>query len=81
MHSTIEISPNDALRPTNALWVSWHLWNSAKRDRTYEEIKEEYMFIIMVKQASLIKHITLIGQVTNIKLLELIIIIFFRPSY
>ena len=48
MHSTIEISPNDALRPSNALWVSWHLWNSVKRDRKYEEIKEEETVIIMI---------------------------------
>ena len=40
MHSTIEMSPNDALKPTNALWISWHWWGSAKRDRKYTEIKE-----------------------------------------
>ena len=39
IHSTIEIKPVDAVRPENHLWVSWHLWNSAKRDRKYEEIK------------------------------------------
>ena len=33
VHSTTEISPNDALKPTNVLWVSWHLLNSAKRNK------------------------------------------------
>ena len=27
------------MRPEHHLWVSWHIWNSAKRDRKYEEIK------------------------------------------
>ena len=38
VNSTIEIKPVDALLPKNQLWVSWHLWNSAKRDNNYEEI-------------------------------------------
>ena len=41
VHSTIEISPNDALRPSNASWVSWHLQNAAQKNRKYEEIKKE----------------------------------------
>ena len=49
VHSTKEISPNYDLRPSNALWVSWHLWNSAKRDRKYEEIRGQ-MVRIMIKQ-------------------------------
>ena len=27
-HSTIEIKPNEATKPSNHLWVTWHLWNS-----------------------------------------------------
>ena len=38
-HSTIDIQPVDAMLPKNHLWVSWHLWNSASRNRKYEEIK------------------------------------------
>ena len=41
VHSTIEIKPVEAKLPQNHLWVAWNLWNSAKRDRTYEEINKE----------------------------------------
>ena len=44
------MSPNDALRPSNALWVSWHLWNSAKIYRTYPGIKEGYMVRVNIKK-------------------------------
>ena len=40
-HSTIEITHVGAVKKDNHLWVSWHLWNSAKRDRQYEEKKTE----------------------------------------
>ena len=66
VHSTIEISPNDALRPANALWVSWHLWNSAKRDRTYPEIKEGDMARANISKRKLVNHICQIGVPQNI---------------
>ena len=49
-HSIIEIKHNDAKLPQNHLWVSLHLWNSAKRDRPYEEIKKGDMVRIMMKK-------------------------------
>ena len=49
VHSTIEIKPVGGAKQENHLWVSWHLWNSAKRDRTYEEIKKGDMVRIMIK--------------------------------
>ena len=50
MHSTIEIKPIDAMLPKSHRWVSWHLWNSAKRDINYEEIKKGDMVRIMTKK-------------------------------
>ena len=38
VHSTIEIKPNEAVKPSNHLWVVWHLQNAAKQNRKYEEI-------------------------------------------
>ena len=49
MHSTIEIKPNEAKLSKNHLWVAWHLWDSAKRDRKYEEINKGGMVRIMIK--------------------------------
>ena len=40
-HSTIEIKPNEAVKPSNHLWVAWHLQNAAKKNIPYEEIKKE----------------------------------------
>ena len=37
--NTIQIKPNEAVKPSNHLWVVWHLQNAAKKNRTYEEIK------------------------------------------
>ena len=39
-HYTIEIKPNEAVKPSNHLWVVWHLQNAAKNNRKYEEIKQ-----------------------------------------
>ena len=47
MHSTIEIKPNEAIRPSNHLWVAWHLPNASKKNKTYEEIIKGDMFGIM----------------------------------
>ena len=67
VHSTIEISPNDALRPSNALWVSWHLWNSAKRNKAYPEIKEGDMVRVNINKNLFVNHICQIGVLQNIK--------------
>ena len=48
-HSTIEIKPNDAIKPSNHLWVAWHLQNAAKHNRPYEEINKGGMFRIILK--------------------------------
>ena len=37
VHSTIKIKPNEAVKPSNHLWVVWHLQNAAKKNRKYEE--------------------------------------------
>ena len=48
-HSTIEIKPNEAVKPSNHLWVAWHLQNAAKRNRPCEGIKKGDMVRIMIK--------------------------------
>ena len=40
VHSTIEIKPNEAVKPSNHLWVVWHLQNAAKNNRKYKENKK-----------------------------------------
>ena len=50
VHSTIQINPNEAAKPSNHLWVVWHLQNAAKKNREYEEIKQSGMVGIMVKR-------------------------------
>ena len=49
-NSTIQIKPNEAVKPSNHLWVVWHLQNAAKNNRPYEEIKKGDMVRIMIKQ-------------------------------
>ena len=45
-HSTIKIKPVEAVEKRNHLWVSWHLWDTAKRDRKYPKIsKNDYVRI------------------------------------
>ena len=39
-HSTIKIKPVEAVKPSNKMWVNWHLWDTAKRDRKYPKISE-----------------------------------------
>ena len=39
--NTIQIKPNEAIKPSNHLWVAWHLQNAAKKNRKYEDIKKE----------------------------------------
>ena len=38
--NTIQIKPNEAVKQENHLWVSWHLQNSAKRNRKHPEIEK-----------------------------------------
>ena len=48
MHSTIKITPVDAAKKEKHLFVAWHLWDSAKRDRNYPKISQnEYVRIKM----------------------------------
>ena len=72
-HNTIQIEPNEAVKPSNHLWVVWHLQNAARNNKQYEEIKQSDMVRIMIKTTSLINHTSQAGQVKYIKLLELII--------
>ena len=39
-NSTIQIKPNETVKPSNHLWVVWHLQNAAKK-RKYEEIRKK----------------------------------------
>ena len=39
-HSTIKIKPVEAVEKRNHLWVNWHLWDTAKRDRKYPKLSE-----------------------------------------
>ena len=40
-HSTIKIKPVEAVEKRNHLWVNWHLWDTAKRDRKYPKLSED----------------------------------------
>ena len=47
-HRTIKIKPVDAAKNENHLFVAWHLWDSAKRGRTYPKIEPlDYVRIII----------------------------------
>ena len=35
-NNTIQIKPNEAVKPSNHLWVAWHLQNAAKNNRKYK---------------------------------------------
>ena len=50
LNNTIQIKPNEALKPSSHLWVVWHLQNAAKNNRQYEELKKGDMIRIMIKQ-------------------------------
>ena len=39
IHNTIEMSPNQAKKPGNQLMVSYNIWNKAKRNRQYPDLK------------------------------------------
>ena len=41
VHSTIKIKPNETVKPSNHLWVVWHLQDAAKNNRKYEEINNQ----------------------------------------
>ena len=40
-NNTIQMKPDEAVKPSNHLWVAWHLQNASKKNRKYEEIKKE----------------------------------------
>ena len=50
MHSTTKIKPVDAVKEQNNLWVSLHLWESAKRDRQYPKISQNDYVRIKISQ-------------------------------
>ena len=50
LNNTIQIKPNEALRPSNHLWVVWHLQNAANNNRHYEEVKKGQMVRIMINK-------------------------------
>ena len=54
-HNTIQISPNDAKKSENHLWVKWHLQNNAKKGRKYKEIKEGDMVRVNIKKGKFAK--------------------------
>ena len=49
-NSTIQIKPNEAVKPSNHLWVVWHLQDATKKNRKYEELKKGGMVRIMIKK-------------------------------
>ena len=49
LHSTIQITPNEATKPYNRMWVMWHLQNASKKNRKYEEIKDGSMVRFKLK--------------------------------
>ena len=49
-HSTIKIKPADAVKKENHLFVAWHFWDSAKRDRKHLKNEEESFVRIAVNQ-------------------------------
>ena len=49
LHSTIQITPNEATKPDNRLWVNWHLNASAKKNRKYPDIKDGDMVRFKLK--------------------------------
>ena len=74
-HSTIQIKPNEAGEPSNALWVNWHLQNNAKRNRKYPDIKDGDMFRFKLNQVLVRKVMNRNGVRQDIKLLEIQLII------
>ena len=50
IHSTIEMTPNDAKKPRNELVVKFNLWNNAKRNRKYPELNEGSDVRTIIKQ-------------------------------
>ena len=68
-HHTIQLKPVDAVKPANNLWISWHLWNNAKRNRKYPEIKYGQMVRIKISQKKTAKGHNQTFTKTHIKLL------------
>ena len=49
LHSTIQITPNEATKPYNRLWIIWHLQSAAKKNKKYPEIKDGDMVRFKLK--------------------------------
>ena len=47
---TIKIKAVDAVKKEHHLFMAWHLWDSAKRDRTYPKIEEGSFVRIEINQ-------------------------------
>ena len=50
VHTTIDMSPNDAKKRSNELVVKWHLWNNANRERRYPKLEVDDSVRVMVKK-------------------------------
>lgn len=55
IHSTIEISPKDAVKQENRMWVWWHLNNEAKKNKKYPKINEGDMVRVNIKKTKFSK--------------------------
>ena len=56
VHSTIDMTPNDAKKRGNKLMVSFNLWNNAKKNRKYAELKVgDYVRIMIKKEQGITK--------------------------
>ena len=54
-HNTIEIKPNEAVKPYNRMWVWWHLQNNSKKDKKYPKINEGDMVRVNIKKTKFSK--------------------------
>lgn len=50
IHSTIDMTPNDAKKRGNKLMVAFNLWNNAKRSRQYPEISTNDNVRVMIRK-------------------------------
>ena len=51
-HTTIKMKPTDARKESNRLMVSFNLWNNAKRNRKYPDLKVGDEVRVMIKKDS-----------------------------
>ena len=69
-HSTIKIKPVGAVKKGSHSWVSWHLWDSAKRDRKYPKTSQNDYVRIKINKRKQQKAMTQHSQKKNIKQLQ-----------